>query len=60
VSSCLPYAEDVVSNVVDLYNSATGAWTTAQLSVGRRRLGAASVGDVAMFAGGWLRNCEMQ
>jgi hypothetical protein len=43
---------------VDLYNSATGVWSTAQLSVGRRNqdgsncLAATSVGNVAIFAGG--------
>ena len=40
------------SNVVDLYNGATGAWSTAQLSVARCWLAAASVGNVALFAGG--------
>ncbi len=40
------------SNVVDLYNGATGAWSTAQLSVGRQSLAAAYVGNVALFAGG--------
>ena len=38
---------------VDLYNSATGAWSTAQLSVARSFLAAASVGNVAIFAGGF-------
>ena len=42
----------VGSNAVDLYNSATGAWSTAQLSVARYSLAAASVGNVAIFAGG--------
>jgi hypothetical protein len=55
----LAFADDD-SNVVDLYNTATGVWTTARLSVGRRRLAAASVGDVAMLAGGSLRNSKMQ
>ena len=41
-----------VSKAVDLFNSATGAWTTAQLSVARTALAAASVGSVALFAGG--------
>ena len=45
-------AGDVVSNAVDLYNSATGAWSTARLSVARGYLAAASVGNVAIFAGG--------
>ncbi len=43
---------DVASNVVDLYNGATGTWSTAQLSVARENLAAASVGNVALFAGG--------
>ena len=37
---------------VDLYNSASGAWSTAQLSVARGILAATSVGNVAIFAGG--------
>jgi hypothetical protein len=37
---------------VDVYNSATGIWSTAQLSVARRFLVAISVGNLAMVAGG--------
>jgi hypothetical protein len=44
----------VVYNVVDVYNGTTGAWSTAQLSVARWNLAAASVGNVALFAGGAL------
>ena len=40
------------SNVVDVYNGATGAWSTAQLSEALWDLAAASVGNVALFAGG--------
>jgi hypothetical protein len=40
------------SSVVDIYNSNTGAWSTAVLSVPRFALAAASVGNVALFAGG--------
>jgi hypothetical protein len=40
------------SDVVDVYNGATGAWSTAQLSVARCGIAAASVGNVALFAGG--------
>ena len=40
------------SPAVDVYNGATGAWSTAQLSVARYSLAAASVGNVALFAGG--------
>ena len=41
-----------VSNVVDLYDSGTGGWSTAQLSQARYYLSATSVGTVAIFAGG--------
>jgi hypothetical protein len=41
------------SNAVDLYNSASGTWSTAQLSVTRGNLAATSVGNVAFFAGGY-------
>ena len=43
---------DGYSNVVDLYDSGTGRWSTAQLSQARSYLSATSVGTVAMFAGG--------
>jgi hypothetical protein len=39
--------------VADLYNSASGTWSTAQLSVARSEHGATSVGNVAIFAGGY-------
>jgi hypothetical protein len=45
-------ADGSIFNAVDLYNGATGAWSTAQLSAGRYWLAAASVGNVALFAGG--------
>ena len=41
-----------VYKTVDVYNSVTGAWTMAQLSVARFKLAATSVGNVALFAGG--------
>ena len=40
------------SNAVDLYNTTSGTWSTAQLSVARYGLAATSVGNVAIFAGG--------
>ena len=43
-----------LSNVVDLYDSRTGRWSTARLSQARYRLAATSVGTVALFAGGTL------
>jgi hypothetical protein len=39
-------------DVVDLYDSVTGTWSTASLSVARYYLAATSVGNVALFAGG--------
>ncbi len=44
---------------VDLYNSASGTWSTAQLSVARAFLAATSVGNVAIFAGGLVGNCSL-
>ena len=44
------------SNAVDLYNSTSGTWSTAQLSVARYDIVATSVGNVAIFAGGF-GNC---
>jgi hypothetical protein len=37
---------------VDLFNSTTGAWSTAQLSVARESLAATSVGALSLIAGG--------
>jgi hypothetical protein len=42
-----------VLKVVDLYNIASGTWSTAQLSVARYIIAATSVGNVAIFAGGY-------
>ena len=52
-SSLMRTTAGVGSGVVDVYNGATGAWSTAQLSLARGYLAAASVGSVALFAGGW-------
>jgi hypothetical protein len=41
------------SSAVDVYSSATGVWTTAQLSAARSDLAATSIGNVALFAGGF-------
>jgi hypothetical protein len=46
------------STAVDLYNGASGTWSTAQLSVARNFLAATSVGNVAVFAGGHAGNCS--
>ncbi len=47
------------SNAVDLYNGASGTWSTAQLSVARMYLAATSVGNVAIFAGGDTGDCSL-
>ena len=47
------FSDDQGSSVVDMYNSLLGTWSTAQLSVARLVLAAASVGNVAIFAGGY-------
>ena len=49
-------AGDRYSNAVDLYNSASGTWSTAQLSLARSSIAAISVGNVAIFAGGSTGN----
>ncbi len=43
------------SAAVDLYESVSGTWSTAFLSEARFGLAAASVGNVAIFAGGYAR-----
>ncbi len=50
----MQFAADSFSavNAVDIFNSETGTWSTAQLSVSSRSMGATSVGSVALFAGG--------
>jgi hypothetical protein len=48
------------SDAVDLYNSATGSWSTARLSVARSDLAATSVGNLAIFAGGQNRDAEFR
>jgi hypothetical protein len=47
------------SNAVDLYNGASGTWSNAQLSVARYELAATSVGNVAIFAGGFGGNSSL-
>ena len=47
------------SNAVDLYNGASGTWSTAQLSAALYHPAATSVGNVAIFAGGYESNCGL-
>ncbi len=49
----MPVYTNLVTDAMDLYNSATGAWSTSQLSQKRGNLAAASVGISAFFAGGF-------
>jgi hypothetical protein len=46
-------------NALDLYNGASGTWSTAQLNVSLAHLSATSVGNVAIFAGGFSSNCRL-
>jgi hypothetical protein len=46
-------ADNVQTKAVDLYNSASSSWSTAELSVPRSEVAATSVGNVAIFAGGF-------
>jgi len=43
----------ITSNVVDIFNAATGLWSTASLSVRRQSIGATTLGNYAIFAGGF-------
>jgi hypothetical protein len=49
------------SAVVDIFNAATGQWTTASLSAARSQLAAASLPEqgLAIFAGGTASSGEM-
>lgn len=42
--------------LVQVYDSLSGSWSTAPLSVARSRLGATSVGTLALFGGGLVVN----
>jgi hypothetical protein len=53
VTAASGYSDDV-----DLYDSATGRWSTARLSVARWGLAATSVGNLAIFAGGRVGDCS--
>ncbi len=52
-------ADVYMSKVVDLYDSGTGRWSTAQLSQARCELSATSIGAVAIFAGGGVSKLLM-
>jgi hypothetical protein len=55
----LTHVTAAYSDVVDLYNSATGAWSIAQLSLARGGIAATSVGSIALFAGGWTSGAHI-
>ena len=44
----------IVWNTTDVFDSATGKWSTAELSVARNGIAAVSVGRFAIFAGGQI------
>ena len=45
-------SDTLVFNATDVFDSVTGKWSTAELSVAREAMGAVSVGRFAIFAGG--------
>lgn len=45
-----------MSAAIDVYDDATGTWSTDSLPVARAWIGAAALGPVAFFAGGLLNN----
>ena len=47
------YPQFAVLAVVDIYNYSSNTWTTANLSQARYFLAATSVGNLALFAGGY-------
>jgi hypothetical protein len=48
----------IFSNAVDIFNVASGAWSTAALSVARECLAATSLPNLAIFAGGQICTCS--
>jgi hypothetical protein len=49
-------SDALVFNATDVFDSATGKWSTAELSVARSGASAVSVGTLAIFAGGATYN----
>jgi hypothetical protein len=47
-----------LSDAVDVYDSATGQWSSARLSVGREGSAALVVGSKLILAGGWTRSTD--
>ncbi len=61
-ASLMPCAAvSVAFNTVDIFNVASGAWSTAALSVARYWLAATSLPNhgVAIFAGGYSTFCDV-
>ncbi len=60
-ASLMPCACGPYSNVVDIFNVTSGAWSTAALSVARLNLAATSLPNVgvAIFAGGLGTCCHV-
>jgi hypothetical protein len=46
-------AAGLPSKVVDIFDVSTNMWTTDSLSIARADLGAATLGNLVIFAGGW-------
>jgi len=48
------YTGSASNNVVDIYDTSTGAWSTATLSQARQQLAATSAGGQVFFGGGQI------
>jgi len=53
-NNCMLVIAGYGSNIVDVYNRATGSWTTAQLSTPRQDLAAASGNSIIFAVGSYL------
>ncbi len=49
----LHYPQNTVFAVMDIYNFSSNTWTNVSLSQARINLAATSVGNLAIFAGGY-------
>jgi len=45
--------QNICYNIIDIYDTESGSWSTDTLSMARAAMGATVVGDLAIFAGGY-------
>lgn len=54
IKSYTAAGDPVATNAIDIYDAATGTWSTTTLSTARYGVAAAVVGNKALFAGGYV------